>query len=110
MEEIKITLERAELLLEDKDHEFKVSGQTASVYEEGVGRMLVLFERRDSNPSELYALLLEQENKNVECGNLLIPVEIEIVAVREVVPLKGRLMTPHRLLANRLIDRFPSIL
>lgn len=110
MEDIQIARGRERLLLNDKDPEFKVLGETHTVYEEGVGRSLLLFEHQDSNPSELYALLLEQENEKVTCGDLLVPVEIETVTVREVVPLKGRLTTPHRLLANRLIDRFPSIL
>lgn len=110
MEEIRITPERAEKLCEDQDPEFMVFGDTNNVYEGGVRRKLVLLERRNSNPTELYALLSEQENEIEAHGSLLVPVEIETVMVREVVPLRGRLATPHGLLANRLIDRFPSIL
>lgn len=40
------------------------------------------------------------------CGS----VEIETVTVLEVVPLKGRLTTSHRLLASRIIDQFLSLL
>ena len=110
MYDIEITPERAELLRDDKDPEFMFFGETTRVYEGGVARRLVLLERRASEPSELYALLVEQENEMEVCGTRLMPVEIETVTVREVVPLRNRLMSSHGILANRLIDRFPSIL
>lgn len=100
MEEIPITTDMVKLLLEDKDPKFRVLGETHSVYEGGAQRAREIFLLRDSNPPELYTLVLEQENEKEECGRLLVPVEIETVTVtvREVSRRRLRVLRMHGLL------------